>query len=153
MTNTRKRLTVAFIIGAAVVLASCSPGDTKESGDAAAAPQPAAAPGGPITPDAGGKVITVQMETKPDGSNVFEPAQIEARRGDVLRYTLVAGVHNADFVADSNPGSKKLPELSPLLQLPGQTWDVKVDLPPGKYYFHCDPHYLLGMVGHLTVTP
>jgi plastocyanin len=39
-----------------------------------------------------------------------------------------------------------------MLQLPGQTHDVLVDLPAGKsYYFHCDPHALLGMIGQLTV--
>ena len=153
MSSNRKQLTAALIVAAALVLASCSPGDTPGGDTTAGTSQPAVAPGGPLTPDAGGKVIAVHMETKPDGSNVFEPALIEARRGDVIRYTLVAGVHNADFVADSNPGAKKLPELSPLLQLPGQTWDVKVDLAPGTYYFHCDPHFLLGMTGHLTVKP
>jgi plastocyanin len=153
MTNTRKRLTAVLIIAAGLVLASCSPGDKAEGSDAVASAQAAPAPGGPLTPDAGGKVIAVSMETKPDGSNVFEPAHVEAKRGDVIRYTLVAGVHNADFVADSNPGKKNLPVLSPLLQLPGQTYDVKVTLPPGSYYFHCDPHSLLGMKGQLTVLP
>jgi plastocyanin len=147
------RLMTAFGIAATLAVAACSASDKQESGDAAAAPPDAAAPGGPFTPDAGGKVITVQMETKPDGSNVFEPANIEAKRGDVIRYTLVAGVHNADFVADSNPGKNDLPVLSPLLQLPGQAYDVKVNLPPGSYYFHCDPHSLLGMKGQLTVLP
>ena len=38
---------------------------------------------------------------------------------------------------------------SALLQLPGQTADLKVTLAPGKYYFQCDPHAALGMKGHL----
>jgi plastocyanin len=136
------------------LLAACKAGDDEQRSDAAALSQPAAAsPGSPITPAPGNKVITIQMETEEDGSNTFEPANVEAKRGDVIRYTLVAGVHNADFLPDSNPGKAGLPPVSPLLQLPGQTYDVKVDLPPGTYYFHCDPHFLLGMKGRLTVLP
>jgi plastocyanin len=44
-----------------------------------------------------------------------------------------------------------LPPASALLQLPGQTIDLKVTLPEGKYYFHCDPHALLGMKGRMEV--
>lgn len=38
-----------------------------------------------------------------------------------------------------------------MLQLAGQTYDVKVTFPKGKYYFQCDPHAALGMRGHLEV--
>ena len=38
-----------------------------------------------------------------------------------------------------------------LLQLPGQTADLKVALTPGKYYFQCDPNAALGMKGKLEV--
>jgi plastocyanin len=38
-----------------------------------------------------------------------------------------------------------------MLQLPGQTYDVLVNFPKGKYYFQCDPHAALGMKGHLEV--
>ena len=41
--------------------------------------------------------------------------------------------------------------MSPYLQLPGQTVDVRVTFGPGRYYFQCDPHALLGMVGELEV--
>jgi plastocyanin len=60
-------------------------------------------------------------------------------------------VHNAHFLPDSNPTLHGLPREEPLLQLPGQTHDVKVTFDPGKYYFHCDPHALLGMKGHVVV--
>jgi plastocyanin len=70
----------------------------------------------------------------------------------VVRYTLVSGVHNVNFLPDSNPGAQGLPAApGAMLQLPEQTYDVKVASPPGRYYFQCDPHALLGMVGHLTV--
>ncbi|MFL5576746.1 MAG: plastocyanin/azurin family copper-binding protein [Gemmatimonadaceae bacterium] len=38
-----------------------------------------------------------------------------------------------------------------MLQLPGQTIDVKVNWAPGTHYFQCDPHAALGMVGHVKV--
>jgi plastocyanin len=103
------------------------------------------------TPDAGGKVITIEMTTDEKGVNKFTPAEFEAHRGDVLRFTLVAGVHNVHFLADSNPPGVALPPASDLLQLPGQTVDIKVTWPAGKYFFQCDPHALLGMIGRLEV--
>ena len=56
------------------------------------------------------------------------------------------------FVAElmatlTNPGGG----MSEFLQLPGQTYELLVALAPGKYFFQCDPHALLGMVGRLEV--
>jgi plastocyanin len=97
-----------------------------------------------------GKVITVEMYTDGVG-NYFKPHKIEAHRGDIVRFVLKAGVHNVHFLADSNPGKTGLPPASEFLQLPEQTWDLTIDFAPGHYYFQCDPHALLGMVGRLEV--
>jgi plastocyanin len=86
-----------------------------------------------------------------DKGNYFEPKKIEAHRGDVLKFTLVSGVHNVHFPADKNPGASGLPEPSELLQLPGQTLEVPVSFKAGKYFFQCDPHAALGMTGELDV--
>ena len=128
----------------ALLLAAC--GGAKD-----AAPAGDAAPAAPTAPAATGKVIEIQMIT--DGtSNRYEPAEIEAHPGDVLRFTLQVGVHNVHFLADSNPGIPNLPPASDMLQLPGQTFDVIVNFPVGKtLYFQCDPHALLGMVGHVMI--
>lgn len=99
-----------------------------------------------------GTVVEVRMITDGEG-NVFEPAKVEARRGDLIRFVLVSGVHNVSFPGDLNPGAGELPEAGPYLQLPGQTWDLLVEVAPGEYGFQCDPHAALGMVGTLTVTP
>ncbi len=144
----------AMLTGVLLALGACATGDAQTDADAAASSASTAATsptGGKLTPDPDGKVITVEMETDAQGNNVFRPATIEARRGDVIRYVLVAGVHNAHFLPDSNPNRKGLPEEEPLLQLPGQTHDVKILFDPGTYYFHCDPHALLGMIGHVNV--
>ena len=68
-----------------------------------------------------------------------------------MRFTLKQGVHNVNFLPDSNTVKTSLPAASALLQLPGQTVDLKVTLPEGKYYFQCDPHAALGMKGRLEV--
>lgn len=129
---------------------------TNESAAAATSTTGATAPAGvasgPLTPDPGGKVIVVELYSDANG-NYFKPAEIQAKRGDVVRYTLKVGVHNVHFLPDSNAGKSGYPQApSDLLQLPGQTYDVAVNkLAPGTYYFQCDPHAALGMKGHLTV--
>ena len=126
---------LAMLAGAVLALGACSTGDatsdTNAAPNGASTAERATSPtGGQLTPDPGGKVITVEMETDAQGNNVFRPAMVEARRGDVIRYTLVAGVHNAHFLPDSNPNKKGLPDEEPLLQLPGQTHDVKIVFDP-----------------------
>lgn len=149
------RLPPTLVALVAIALAACSgqeqpPADSTPQ-TAAAPDQPASNMGENLTPDPGGKIIIVQMMTDDQGNNRYDPAEIEAHRGDVIRYTLKTGVHNANFLPDSNTVKTGLPPATPLLQLPGQTIDVKVTMPAGKYYFHCDPHALLGMKGRLEV--
>ena len=115
-----------------------------------AAPSAEPISGAPATPAADGDVIEVKLITDEQG-NRFEPATIEAEQGDILRLVLVSGVHNLHFLPDSNPGATGLPPASDMLQLPGQTLDIPVTMKPGHYFFQCDPHALLGMVGHLEV--
>ena len=147
--------TTPIVAAAALLLAACG-GKEKPAteGQQAAPPPPAGATsafGENLTPDAGSKVIEVALLTDDQGNNKFEPNQIEAHQGDVIRYTLKSGVHNVHFLPDSNTIKTGLPEASALLQLPGQTIDLKVTLAPGKYYFQCDPHAALGMRAHLEV--
>ena len=148
--------TTPIVAAAALLLAACGGKEQPASeGGQQAAPPPAASSsnafGENLAPDAGGKVIEVALLTDDQGNNKFEPSRIEAHQGDVIRFQLKTGVHNVDFFADSNTVKTGLPAASALLQLPGQTADLKVALAPGKYYFQCDPHALLGMVGHIEV--
>jgi plastocyanin len=95
---------------------------------------------------------TVRVELYSDATgNYFKPNEIEAKQGDVVRFTMKVGVHNVHFLPDSNTIKTGLPPASELLQLPGQTYDLPVNLAEGKYYFQCDPHAALGMKGHLKV--
>ena len=149
-----QRTRISTLLAAAVALSACggkeqAPADTAQP---PATPAPATSSfGDNLTPDAGGKVVVVEMMTDDQGNNKFVPNDVEAHQGDVIRFTLKTGVHNVNFLADSNRVKEGLPGASALLQLPGQTTDYKVTLRPGKYYFHCDPHAALGMKGRLEV--
>jgi plastocyanin len=152
MQRTQHRLIFLAALAAVITAVACGGSEQKADTTPAAAPQQAPpTPGGPLSPASGGEIIKIDMITDEQGSNKFVPNKLEAHQGDVLRFTLVAGVHNAHFLPDSNPGMQGLPAASPLLQLPGQTYDIAVDFRPGHYYFQCDPHALLGMVGRLEV--
>jgi plastocyanin len=119
-------------------------GTQPPSGGAATSASPAAKPTG--------RVVVVTM-TSDNIGNYFKPAEFEVHRGDVIRFTLGVGVHNVRFLPDSNAGKTNLPPASELLQLPGQTYDLAVNLEPGDYYFQCDAHLALGMKGHVHVDP
>lgn len=147
--------TPTLLLVAALVLSGCG---GQETATADTSQQATAAPAAPanamaenLTPDPGGKIIVVQMLTDDQGNNRYDPSEVEAHRGDVIRFTLKTGVHNVNFLPDSNTMKTGLPPASALLQLPGQTIDLKVTLREGKYYFHCDPHSALGMKGRLEV--
>jgi len=128
---------------------ACGGGGEKAEKEEEAEEAPVA--GGPVQPGPGGKIIIVEMLTDEKGVNQFRPSEFEAKKGDVIRYTLVVGVHNVNFPADSNPGVAGLPGPAAMLQVPGQTFDVLVTWDEGRYTFQCDPHALLGMIGHVKV--
>jgi plastocyanin len=136
---------LSFLALLIVSAAACGGGD--KSAPASGGEPAAAVSNVPAT----GVVHEILMTTDEKGS-FFTPAEIAAKPGDVLRFKLAVGVHNVNFLADSNPGKTGLPAISPFLQLPGQTHDIPVTFGEGKFYFQCDPHAALGMKGHVTVT-
>lgn len=152
MDRMQHRLIFLSAVGAMAALAACGGGADKRADTSTPASQQAAPiPGAPLTPAAGGKIVTIEMLTDDQGNNKFSPNKFEVHQGDVLRFTLVSGVHNVHFLPDSNAAAQGLPEASPLLQAPGQTFDIAVNFKPGHYYFQCDPHALLGMTGRMEV--
>jgi len=145
----------ALACAGALIALACG-GEQKPSAEKAptaaeATPSAVAFSTSPLTPDPGRKVVTVELYSDAVG-NYFKPAEVHAKPGDVIRYTLKVGVHNVHFLADSNAGRSSYPQsASDMLQLPGQTLDLAVKMPAGSYYFQCDPHAMLGMKGHLVV--
>ncbi len=121
------------------------------NGDVSDTARPAADDQAASSVELTGEVIEVEMISDPSRGELFLPSDITARQGDVLRFVLVSGVHNARFPEDRNPGATDLPDASPYLQAPGQTHDMVVTMGPGEYEFVCDPHIPLGMIGTVTV--
>jgi plastocyanin len=144
--STARRLWLAGSLSVAAMMLACGGGDKKEEPKAEERREAS----GEVKPAPGGRVLAVSLYSNEKG-NYFEPSEITARQGDVVKFELKVGVHNVNFLADSNPGKTGLPKPSDFLQLPGQTFDLLVYFEPGKYYFQCDPHAALGMKGHLTV--
>jgi plastocyanin len=137
-------------LSALLIAAACN-GEKKESEEhQTEKPAREAAGGGAPDVKPTGRNIVVELYTDEKG-NYFKPATFEVHRGDKITFTLMSGVHNVHFLADSNPGKQGLPAPSEFLQLPGQTYELIVSLAPGKYFFQCDPHALLGMVGRIEV--
>jgi plastocyanin len=130
-----------FIV--ALVAAACSGGSADKPADQSSPSLPAEA-------SAGGDTIVVEMFSDATG-NYYKPNDIEAHKGDVVRFVLKSGVHNVNFLPDSNEIKTGLPSPSEMLQLPDQTYDLVVSMQEGHYYFHCDPHAALGMKGKLEV--
>lgn len=139
------------VVPVLAVLTACG-GEGEAVADQPADPVIADAPvaqTGQQDPAAGGKVIEVRMTMANGGA--FEPAQVAANPGDVIRFVNVDNVHNVSFPAARNAGAADLPAPSPYLTGPGQTYDLAVGLAPGTYTFQCDPHVAMGMTGTLTV--
>lgn len=144
--HTRRHGFLAFATCATLVAVACGK-DTKSAGNGAPAAAEQKVAGDQAS---AGRTIVVEAYTDANG-NYYKPSEIEAKKGDVIRFTLKMGVHNVHFLPDSNPGKTGLPPASDMLQLPDQTYDLKVTLDKGRYYFQCDPHVALGMKGHLKV--
>jgi plastocyanin len=142
------RTVTLLLIGAATLAFAVACGKEPKTEGAAdtAAREPAKAAESPST----GKTIIVEAYSDAEG-NYFKPNKLEAHQGDIVRFVLKSGVHNINFLPDSNRGKTGLPAPSDMLQLPDQTYDVKVNFAEGHYFFQCDPHAALGMVGHLEV--
>jgi plastocyanin len=136
------------LLAATVVLAAACGGGTADQSPAAAASAAPAAAAVPLT----GNINEVTKQSN-DKGNYFEPSTFTAKPGDVVRFKLVQGVHNVNFLPDSNPGHATLPASTAYAQLPGQALDVPLTFGTGTFFFQCDPHAMLGMVGRVTVAP
>lgn len=142
---------------AAVALTACGGGDADTTAEApeavVVAPAPDAGAAAPAVA-ATGDTVTIQMLTTQNGaSGVFEPAEITAKRGDVLRFVSDGGAaHNVSWPAAENPAGAARPAPSAYVVTPDQPVDQTVEVGPGSYNFQCDPHAPMGMKGKLTVT-
>lgn len=102
---------------------------------------------------AGVEIVDVQVERRTEGGEL-EPRRVEARPGDVVRFTAGDGaMHALAFVADAlTPEARAFLEStgqmrSPPLVAPGTQWIVTLaGAPPGEYPFVCSTHGARGIL-------
>lgn len=144
-------LSLSLLMGTAAPLILGGCGKSPETGKAAAAATPA-----PFT----GQVHEVKMRGTAQGY-FFEPAQLDIKSGDKVRFTMVeGGPHNVNFTNQAIPGSANVilenegKLIGVMLQAPGQTYEIEFGkkMPVGVYNYVCDPHAALGMKGKISVT-
>lgn len=111
-----------------------------------------------IRPIQGGTVHRVRMMQQGD-RYAFEPSEVVARRGDVVRFVMVGSqpesvvfdvadltTEQAEFISANGLDS------GILLTVPGATMDASfADAPDGRYPFLSIPHHAAGMRGGVTI--
>lgn len=92
----------------------------------------------------------------------FAPFELTVNPGDTIHFVLGSGgPHNVAFRETKGEAAARLrPRMgkdtiadlaSPLLILPGDTYDIVFDVPAGKYPYWCIPHLSMGQMGSITV--
>lgn len=101
---------------------------------------------------------TIVVTMKDDGNQLrFEPANVEVRRGDVIRF-VQEGVmpHNVQLVRNSAPSGVDVGEYwsGPYLAKQGEVYEMEIDerFADGEYEYVCVPHLAMGMQGSITVS-
>lgn len=169
----RPELRLALAGSLLVLLVACGGGAENSSSEApepaAEAPTTTPSPGEPTAeapastetaqaPAAGGEADYEVKMGSDTGQLVFVPAQITAKPGDTIKWTMnKAGPHNVVFDASksANADAAKAMTQTKLLNKPGDSYitTVPADAAAGSYSFNCTPHKAAGMVGVLTVQP
>ena len=101
-----------------------------------------------------GHLIMVHLVDRPNGQFAFDPATINAQRGDTVRFVQQSTApHNVSF--RTHPKDAKLGDaaVGSYIINKGQTYDLVIDarFPDGTYTFACDPHESVGMKGTLAI--
>jgi pseudoazurin len=89
---------------------------------------------------------TIKMLNKgADGFMVFEPAVVNAKPGDTLKFVPTDPSHNAEMIPGMIPDG-----VAPAKGAMNKELVVKVTK-PGVYAFKCAPHFTMGMVAVVKV--
>ena len=95
--------------------------------------------------DAPDHVVTTDNDT-----DVFEPADLVVSIGETVRFEMTSR-HNAVQVSEEVYNERRVEPLEGgFVVWFGQTEDI-VFSEPGVYYYICEPHVLMDMVGTITV--
>jgi manganese oxidase len=100
---------------------------------------------------------TITVSIVDEGNDMrFEPARVEVRRGDIVRFVQEGVVpHNVQFVRNNAPAGADIGEYwsGPYLTKQGEVYEVTIDerFLDGDYEYVCAPHVALGMTAALVV--
>jgi manganese oxidase len=127
------RAVVVAVIGAGVAVAGCSSAKSAETG----------------------RVHEVRM-VEEGASMRFEPANLEVRRGDVVRFVQDGAMpHNVQFVRNTAPRGSDIGDywMGEFLTKKGDVYEVRIDerFLDGSWDYVCTPHISMGMKGSLVV--
>lgn len=96
--------------------------------------------------------FTLQAQTTHSvsvSSNVFTPSSLTIEVGDIVEWTNMGGVHNANGSTATFPSNPEGFNSGPAS---GTAWTYSFTFNTvGDYDYQCDPHVTLGMVGTITV--
>lgn len=115
---------------------------------------PTAGPPAASSDDVEPRVFRVEMVDISPTEFAFQPAEIRARPGDVVRFVQVGMMpHNVEFREVPEGARLDDVKMGPFLLQKEETYDIVVDerFVPGTYPFLCTPHEMLGMKGTLIV--
>ncbi len=159
---------LALVAGAMAIVA-CSGGDkntaTTTTDTAAAMATPTTATTGAMSAGAMAPITgkTVEVKMIGDGTSYkFEPANIELKAGDGIKFIMVSGgPHNVAFLnvpaaaqaqLSANMPNQMKELTSPMMMTANENYTMSfANIPKGKYNFHCEPHAAMNMKGTVEV--
>jgi plastocyanin len=160
-----RRFGVALLAGMAVLALACGAGEPKDSASTTAAMTPDDMPdAGPATlSPITGTVHVVNMVGDAGGYR-YEPASINAKAGDGVRFVMLSGgPHNVAFDPAliparqkdqlwANLGENSMDGSSGMMITDGEEWVLSLgNLAAGTYPFVCTPHFGSDMKGQIII--
>ena len=156
-TNATKALVVGWVVGLALIGAACASKGSSAAGPTTPAPStsPSATGGGGGgyggygggygggSGQGSGGTATATLKQGPNGQFVFSPAKLTLAKGQTVNVKDVGSVAHTFTIQGKGVD---------VVNQPGQSQNVTIDLAPGTYTFICNFHVNLGMQGTLTVT-
>ena len=99
-------------------------------------------------------VVVVKMVDKSATEFVYEPANINVKPGDIVRFVQTSAMpHNVEFKKTPAGVDLGAARVGGFLTAPNQTYEIKIDAKfvKGAYEIACTPHEAMGMKATITV--
>ena len=159
---------IALVAGAMAIVA-CAGGEKKTETTTTTDPTATAATTTSTTPAASSAAMapitgkTHEVKMIGDGTTYkFEPAEIEVKQGDGVKFIMVSGgPHNVAFIdtpaaaqaqLSANMPNQMKELTSPMMMTANETYTVSfANVPAGTYNYHCESHAAMGMKGSIKV--